>query len=148
MIRGLVYLVIFIGLSAIAFSIYIGKKNFDGKIYEKSYELGISYDKYKKAEKFYNLTLSSPTFKVGENDLIFKINEDAMNQYRVNRIKVRVSWIANNEYDLEYEATPKEGSNFLTKIKIPFSGKWNLIFFLPYEGEVFPLFKRIEVDYR
>ncbi|MCS7199692.1 MAG: FixH family protein [Caldimicrobium sp.] len=145
MIKPLTYFVLFIGLLIIFISIYIGKKTFDGKIYENTYELGLQYDKLKEAEKYYQISLEKDKLRVGENELLFKINNEAIKIYGINKIKVRISWIASNSYDREFEAHLIKNNVYVAKINFPFSGKWDLLFFLPYEREIFPLIKRIEV---
>lgn len=141
--KTLVIIVTIMGLSAVIGSIIVGRMVFEGKVVDKPYETGLRYDEIEKAKAELRFDLLNSDFRVGENEIIFTLKDNAGRSVIDSHIALIITRPSTGLYDRQYRVDLIEPGKYRTRINLLLQGHWDINIRFLYKGQPLDLEKRI-----
>jgi len=127
-VRALIVLVIIIGLAAVAGSLIVGSRTFDGKVTERPYETGLAWDRLQKEKEASGLSFSlkNKEYTLGENEVIFAVLDREGKPFTGVVRSLVVSRPATASYDRTYPLASPQHGLYRLPVHLPLPGYWDL----------------------
>lgn len=145
--KSLIVLVTIIGAAAVAGSIVVGVRSFDGIVTEHPYEKGLLWDEIqnRKDELGWTVEIGDTDLITGGNDVeISLINKDGK-PVPGSSVSVMISRPSTTEYDKHFDTVRGREGVFISTLTFPLFGYWNVGINVTTAGETLLFEKRIYV---
>jgi nitrogen fixation protein FixH len=126
--KVLITVVIIAGLAAVAGSVFIGVKSFDGTVTDSPYEKGLLWDEIqnKKSELDWTIVLDKQKYTVGENAITISLFDNKNVPLKSKKITVARSRPASASYDKYFDAVKLTDGVYRVNADFPLYGQWDL----------------------
>jgi nitrogen fixation protein FixH len=127
--RALIITVCILVLLLTVGTIVIGSRSFDGVVVEKPYETGLAWDKAEQQrEKLgWNVSLDSPSFRTGRNDLVIMVADRDRRIIGDARVDLKVTRPSTTSFDRSYAAEPQADGRYRASVELAQPGNWDVI---------------------
>jgi len=116
-----------IALAAVAGTIVVGTRTFDGVVTEGSYEKGLTWDRDTRASLGWRVVLMNPDLAVGKNDIALSII-DPQGKDRTDTLRlVTRTRPASDRYDHDYPVPETNRRPVSLPVEFPLHGHWILV---------------------
>ena len=146
--KTIIIVVVLLGLSAVAGSIIVGSRYFDGIVVDKPYETGLSWDRtrHENADAGWNLNIMNATFRMGNSDIVMSVFDKNGNILEGADISVSVSRPSSKDYDKTYRAVQTGKGQYKASVQFPLYGYWDMKMSILKEGRRVTVEKRVFAD--
>ncbi|MDX1764566.1 MAG: FixH family protein, partial [bacterium] len=118
--------VILIALAAVAGTIVVGSRTFDGVVTEGSYEKGLNWDRDREASLGWRAVLTNSDLAVGKNDIALAIIDPEGKDRTDTLRRVTRTRPASDRYDHDYPVAASNRRPVSLVIEFPLHGRWVL----------------------
>lgn len=135
-------------LLAVAGSIIVGIKNFDGTVTDRPYEEGLLWDdiREKKTALGWSVDIKEKRFTTGNNDITISILNRMKKPLKDIKISVMISRPSTTVYDRVVEAVKLKEGLYRANTDVPLFGYWDITIEVSEGRERVPFKKRIFVE--
>jgi nitrogen fixation protein FixH len=125
--KGLIVLVVIIGLAAVAGSIVVGMRSFDGTVTDNPYEKGLLWDQTREQMQHgLQVELNSRVFSTGDNDVVVKVHGTGGYLIDAGDMILLRSRPASAGFDQQFPARQEEKGIYRATLSFPLRGDWDL----------------------
>lgn len=148
--KTLIIFVILAGLAAVAGSIVVGVKSFDGTVTENPYEAGLRWDDAQKKmqELGWTFEILNKEFITGENDVLISIFDKYNMPLAPTEIELSISRPATETYNKKFEINQMKEGVFSSQLNFPMFGFWDIGIHVMSGGDALRFEKRVFVKNR
>lgn len=146
--KTLIIIVTAIGVLAIAATVIIGTRTFEGIVVDKPYDRGLAWDREhrERRELGWRIDLKTKDFKTGENELVFAVLDRNRKPLDNIQVALTISRPSTAAYDRTYRSFEYDGTWYRARITFPLFGAWDFRFDISREGEHVSLEEEIFVQ--
>lgn len=146
--KTLIIAVTIIALAAVAGSIIVGERVFDGLVVEKPYDKGLLWDKTRsdETELGWNTVIRSRILRTGDNDVIFSVLDKEGKPLEGALVTVLISRPSTTAYDKYYEPSIQGDAPYKASVHFPLYGYWDLEISVRRENKEVVFQERIYVE--
>ncbi|MBI5665581.1 MAG: FixH family protein [Nitrospirae bacterium] len=146
--KTLIIIVSIIGVAAVAGSIVVGVKSFDGIVTEHPYEKGLAWDEIRNKEKElgWSVDIENTEFVMGDNEVSISVLDKSGRRLTGSLINVMICRQATTAYDKRFDPIKVEEGTFRAKVNFPLYGYWDMAMDVSSGGETLLFKKRVFVD--
>jgi nitrogen fixation protein FixH len=143
--KTLLVVVTVIGLGAVAATVIVGLRVFDGVVVDQPYERGVSWDaeRIRREKSGLETSIDPGSFRKGLNEMVFHVVTSGGLPVEHDRVSLRVSRFETREHSREYEARKGEDGALTAPVYLPLAGRWEVT--VTVEAEEGPLEFRHEI---
>jgi len=145
--KALIIFVIIVGLAAVAGSIFVGVKGFDGTVTENPYETGLRWDDAQKKmhELGWSVEILNKEFTSGDNDVLISILDKNNTPLALTDIALRISRPATATYNKNFDIIQVKDGVYLARLNFPLFGYWDIGIHVSSVGDTLYFEKRVFV---
>jgi len=146
--KTIITFVILAGLAAVAGSIIVGVKTFDGTVTANPYEKGLLWDDVQKRgnELGWSIDVRNDHFNLGKNDLTISVLDKAGRPLTGSAVSVMTGRAATSEYDRHVDAVPLNEGIFSAVVAFPLYGYWDITIDVSQNGDTLSFTKKVYVE--
>lgn len=146
--KTLITIVVIIGVAAVAGSIFVGVKSFDGIVTEHPYEKGLRWDdvRHKKLASGWDIEIWNNDLQTGENDIVILVIDKEGNPVAGSSISVMISRPSTGTYNEYFDTVSIKEGVFKVHVNFPLYGYWDLMTNVTKGGDSLLFEKRIFVE--
>ena len=146
--RLFIIAVVLMGLSAVAGSIIVGSRSYDGVVVEKPYETGISWDqrRHENEATGWRVDILNSRFTMGKNEIVVSAKDAEGNELKDAEVSVVVSRPSTRAYDATFKALWSPEGIYKTAVSFPVYGYWDLKVGILKEGKSYNFEKRVYAE--
>jgi len=135
--RTIIIAVVLMGLAAVAGSIIVGSRNFDGVVVDKPYETGLAWDKvrHENAATGWQIDVGESRFAEGNSELVLSVRDAAGHALKDAEVSITISRPSTKEYDRTYKAVQEAEGRYNAPVLFPLHGYWDLKINILKEGK-------------
>ncbi len=124
----IIVFVVVTALAAVAGSVIVGVKYFDGTVTESPYEEGLLWDEAQRAreELGWSVEIESGKLFVGENEVLFSVKGKDGESLNAD-VTVITGRPATDILDSTCEAELINGKKYMSRVRFPLYGYWDMI---------------------
>lgn len=145
--KYIIVFVVFAALAAVAGSVIVGMKHFDGTVSGSPYEEGLLWDEMQKnkLELGWSVETGGGKMETGENRLVLLVNGKDGEPLHDAAVSVMISRPATNIHDRTYQAMHVQNGKYDSMVHFPLYGYWDLKVMIKKGDKELALKKRIFV---
>ncbi|TAN40249.1 MAG: hypothetical protein EPN25_08380 [Nitrospirae bacterium] len=115
-------------LAAVAGTIIVGSRSFDGLVTEKPYEAGLAWDRTRKEKEAsgWDIALADEKLRQGENPLAVTVTDRSRQLLRDAAVGIKVSRPNTVKLDRTYTAAEAAPGLYSAPVTFPVHGLWDL----------------------
>ncbi len=146
--KTLIVIVSIIGLSAVAGSIFVGVKSFDGIVTEHPYEKGLAWDETRNKEKAlgWSVDIGNGKFATGYNDVVLSVFDKHGKSHPGASVSITISRPSTPAYDMNYAVERIQDGSYRAAVDFPLHGNWDIDVDVSSGADKLLFKKRIFVD--
>jgi nitrogen fixation protein FixH len=143
--RTIIIAVVLMGLAAVAGSIIVGSRSFDGVVVDKPYETGLAWDKVKheNAATGWQADVRESRLAEGNSELVLSVRDAAGHALQGAEVSITISRPSTKTYDRTYKAVQAADGLYKVPVLFPLYGYWDLKISILKEGKHSGFGKRI-----
>lgn len=126
--KTLIAFVIIVGLAAVAGSIIVGVKSFDGIVTENPYETGLRWDDARKKMRDLGwiIEIQNEKFITGDNDVSISVFDKNKIPLSLTEIALSISRPATEKYNKEFDIIQIRDGVYSARLNFPLFGFWDI----------------------
>ncbi|KPK03007.1 MAG: hypothetical protein AMK71_00170 [Nitrospira bacterium SG8_35_4] len=146
--KTIITFVIIAGLAAVAGSIIVGVKTFDGTVTANPYEKGLLWDDVQNRvnELGWSIEVRNDHFSLGKNDLIISVLDKAGRPLAGSAVSVTTGRAATSEYDRHVDTVPLNEGTFGAPVAFQLYGYWDITIEVSQNGDTLSFTKKVFVE--
>jgi len=144
----LITLVIIIGIAAVAGSIVVGLKSFDGTVTENPYEKGLLWDdvQEKMNDLGWSIEIHGKEFTAGDNDVLISILDKNNLPLALAEVTLRISRPATATFNQYFDIIQVGNGVFSARLNFPLFGYWDIGVHVSSGGDTLYFEKRVFIN--
>ncbi|UCD34160.1 MAG: FixH family protein [Nitrospiraceae bacterium] len=126
--KSIIFAAVLSALLAVAGSVYVGIKTFDGPVTEHPYEEGLRWDEQENQRDAlgWRVDLANRVIRAGDNEIVLSVHDRKGFPLDDASVAVTLTRPSTGAYDMQYRAIRGEDSLYRLAVVFPLYGYWDL----------------------